>query len=105
MGRYDLGLSDEEFGRLTPERYEALLGRWRVKQRREDARAALIASILANAYRDSEARPDPWRIDDFGLMLAMIPEEIDVAALTEEAKPAPVSAQVAELSSLIAVKE
>lgn len=68
-----MGLSDVEIERLSDEKFLALAERKREADRRADYRAALVASILANANRDSKQRsepfspfefmPDPWPRD------------------------------------------
>lgn len=34
-------------------------------ERRADVRAALVASVIANANRDAKKKPSPFTIDDF----------------------------------------
>lgn len=73
MARYDLGLSDDEFGRLSPAAYGALLARHDLAQRRADARAALSASIAVNQWRGKDEQPID--IEDVIALLALLPEE------------------------------
>ncbi len=80
MAHIDLGLSDDAFGRLSPQQFAALIERWRYRERREDARAALIASTYANIWRDRDSRPEPFTIDEFSALLAVLPEKPDWSA-------------------------
>lgn len=43
----------------------ALWQRWDGDQRRQDYRAGMIASIIANVNRDPKQRPEPWSPEDF----------------------------------------
>lgn len=83
LARIDLGLSAAEFWRMTLRELMGLLDRKLEVRRREiDLPAALIASLFANANRDTEKRAEPFTVDDF---LPRLPwEEVD------EAEPAPV---------------
>jgi hypothetical protein len=49
MARVDLGLTDVEYGRMHPARFAALRARLDLRERRADARAAMIAVALAGA--------------------------------------------------------
>ena len=104
MGRYDLGLTDEEFWRLDPERLNALRARWAADQRRQDARAALVAMMLANIYRDLDERANPFTIDELALQLALLPEELDVEPIITAARVAERS-KIADLLALVPEKE
>jgi hypothetical protein len=59
----ELGLSDEEFLSLPPNRFARLALAWERRERRTDQRFALIACILANIHRGSDQ--DPFEIEDF----------------------------------------
>lgn len=65
FGRYALRLTDAEFGALSPRELQALIDRHDEERFREDWRAALICSVLANISRDSSKRPEPFKISDF----------------------------------------
>lgn len=65
VGVYDLGLTTEEWGRLTPREFRALCERWKQDQKRQDGRVALIAALIANANRDPKRRSKPYQVDDF----------------------------------------
>lgn len=65
VGRVDLGLSEDEFWGLTPLEFDTLLKRNNLKLEREDFRAGIIASTIANANRDPKKKPDPWTAADF----------------------------------------
>jgi hypothetical protein len=99
MAHVDLGLSDDAFGRLSPQQFLALVARWRYRERREDARAALIAMMLGNIYRDAEEHPEPYSVEDFTALLALLPEEQQWPELP---KPDPEKA-MRELSALVAM--
>ncbi|HEX6827137.1 MAG TPA: hypothetical protein VF077_12540 [Nitrospiraceae bacterium] len=64
MERGQLGLSEAEFWGLTFTEANALMEQYRIKEEREDRRAALSAYILANVHRDSQQRPDPWELTE-----------------------------------------
>lgn len=49
MARYDLGLSDEEFGDLTYGLLEALVDRLREDQRKEYLRVGVVAAAVINS--------------------------------------------------------
>lgn len=52
--RFDLKLSDGEFHRLTFRELAALLERHTAQEQRADYRAGVVASILANQWRDKK---------------------------------------------------
>ena len=58
MARYDLGLSDTEFGRLCPATFDALLMRRYEEHKRACYYAGLVAASVynANPYRDRAAK-------------------------------------------------
>ena len=45
--------------------FNALAERYREEQERQDFRAGLICSVLANIYRDSKKRQKPYAPQDF----------------------------------------
>jgi len=76
FGRYDVGLSEEEFWELTPAQYDLLAKRHidhekgkirleEAKLERSDYQAALICCVLANINRDKKKKPTPYKVDDF----------------------------------------
>ena len=65
MGRYDLGLSEEEFWGLTLKEFNALSERYGVNQEWLNYRAALICSVLANIARDPKKKGTPYIPRDF----------------------------------------
>ena len=65
IGRFDLGLSEQEFWRLTLRELAALLKRWRFDQERADWRAGMVASVIANIHRDRKRRSKPFTPQDF----------------------------------------
>lgn len=64
IGRYDLGLGEDDFWSLTPAQFFALRERWRERLFIEDYFTARVAHILTNVHRDHEKRPTPVDIDD-----------------------------------------
>lgn len=65
MARFDLRLTDAEYQRMTPRRLAALIKRKELETTRQDWRAAMIASIIANVNRDPRMRREPFTPDDF----------------------------------------
>lgn len=63
VGRYDLGLGEEEFWRLSPRQFGALLERHNEEQRKEDWRAGMIAATIANALRGKKGKA--YQAEDF----------------------------------------
>lgn len=57
IGRYDLGLSDEEFWRLTPAQFAALCDRMEAEREHAEYCAALVASTVANCNRAEGVEP------------------------------------------------
>lgn len=51
VGRYDLGLTEEEFWGLTPRQYVALLERHEEAMEWEDYRMGVIASTIVNMLK------------------------------------------------------
>lgn len=43
----------------------ALRDAYEARERREDARFALICAVLANCHRDPKRRPQPYQVEDF----------------------------------------
>lgn len=70
IGVGSLGLSSQDFWRLTLAQFNALISRYNDEQRRRDYRAAQICSVLAEIYRDRKKRVKPFSPQDF-----MVPEE------------------------------
>lgn len=68
-----MGLTDAEFRSLDPAQWAALVQRWQWRERRADARAALVAAVIANVNRDPDERPEPFELDDFTPLLAILP--------------------------------
>jgi cytochrome P450 len=51
--------------RLTPREHAAYRDTWRKKERRADRRAAVVAWVIAEIYRDPSKRSAPFEIEDF----------------------------------------
>lgn len=63
MGRYDLNLTEGDFWGLTLKELNALIERNRINQDWLDYRAALVCTVLANAWRGKNVKP--FTTDDF----------------------------------------
>src|ERR1051326_2867207 len=70
---HDFGLTSEEFGRLTPGMFMALLDRRSAQFRRECYLAGLVASTILNVNRHSE-KDRAWSPFDFVPTLQEDPE-------------------------------
>lgn len=44
---------------------DALHESWKARERRDDARFALLCAVLANCHRDPKRRPKPYQVEDF----------------------------------------
>jgi hypothetical protein len=58
--RYDLGLTDEQFWRLTPRQYSYLLKRHRQKSEHEELLAAIIARSVVDFSFCHPAKPSKY---------------------------------------------
>lgn len=58
-------MTPDELARLSPGELAAYRQAWEERQVREDLRAGYIATILANANRDTKKRPRPYQPWDF----------------------------------------
>ena len=67
VGIYDLGLTDEQWRRLTLRKYDALVKRFSNKLEREDIRIANLSAVIynANGVKRKGNNKSPWSIDDF----------------------------------------
>jgi hypothetical protein len=65
VGRYDLGLSEDDFWDLWFNEYDELCKQHLAHEEAEDFRSAQIACLFANAFRDQKKRRSPFTIDDF----------------------------------------
>ena len=65
VARYDLHLEEDDFWRLTPAQFDALHRRHLAAEEREDLRAGIVASTIANANRDPKRRKQPFKPQDF----------------------------------------
>lgn len=84
MARYDLGLSDEDFGDLTYALFEALIKRLEEGERNRYLHTGILATSVINT---SFCRPDnPVKVEDF------VPkdkgEEYDLSKLSAEEQTA-----------------
>ena len=57
VARYDLGLSDREFGELTSVEFEALLDRRTEERNRAQLNAGIVAAAICNAFRGQDSKP------------------------------------------------
>lgn len=58
-------MQEKDFWRLTLKQFCALAGRHTARLEREDYRAALVCSVLANVNRDEKKRRQPFTPEDF----------------------------------------
>jgi len=58
-------MTGAELERLGPAELRELQDAWMERERRLDWRAGVVASIMANAHRDSESCPAPFHPADF----------------------------------------
>ena len=67
VGIYDLGLTDEQWKRLTLRRYDALVKRFSSKLEREDFQIAKLSAVIYNANNVRRKGNDkrPWIADNF----------------------------------------
>jgi hypothetical protein len=63
VGRYDYGLTDDEFWSLNLARYVDLGRRHRERYERECSHAALVCMVLANIHRPKRSKA--FTVDDF----------------------------------------
>ena len=57
IGRYDLGLSDEDFGSLTPALFEALLIRRTAETKQDYLRSGIVAAAVINSSMAAPKEP------------------------------------------------
>jgi hypothetical protein len=65
QARVAYGLSRDEFAHATAADLAALREAREAADRREDARFALVCSVLANCHRDPKRRARPYQVEDF----------------------------------------
>ena len=65
FGRYDLHLSEGDFWALTLKELDALSERRKDGQEWLDYRAALICTVMSNAWRDTKKKSKPFEPGDF----------------------------------------
>lgn len=58
-------MQEKDFWRLTLRQFSSLVSRHIIHQEREDYRAALVCSVLANVNRDEKKRRQPFTPEDF----------------------------------------
>ena len=64
-GRFDLGLTEDEFWNLTLKEFNALSARFKDAQDWQNYRAAMICCVVANTVRTKTKKPLPWVPSDF----------------------------------------
>ncbi len=62
---YIIGLKPWEFWQLTLTEWTRMAEGYMAREERNDYRAALICSVLANIHRDEKRRREPYRPQDF----------------------------------------
>ena len=60
-----MGLTSEEFWKLTLVQFNAMCKRFQSREERMDFHAGLICSVLANINRDPKRKTDPYTAKDF----------------------------------------
>jgi hypothetical protein len=65
IGRFDLGLSEEEFWALTPRKFRALLKRLNRRERENEWLNARIIATIYNVNLDPKKRTKPYQAEDF----------------------------------------
>lgn len=90
VGIYDLGLTNEQWERLTLRRYDALVKRFSNKLEREDLRIAKLSAVAYNANRVKRKGNNkrPWSVDDFmGRKTKIMPwqQQLQVAEMLNKA--------------------
>lgn len=60
---------------MGPAEIHALRRAWVLREQRLDYRAGVVASLIANAHRDQDARPSPFLPEDFFPSLAELRPE------------------------------
>ena len=63
VGRYDLGLTEEEFWHLTPRQFAALMERHEEAQEWEDYRAGVVACTIVNMLKTKGGKT--YKPEDF----------------------------------------
>ena len=63
-GKFDLGLSDEEFWGMTPKEFRVLGDRADYQTALLDYRAGVVASVIANT-QGKKSTGDPFTVEDF----------------------------------------
>jgi hypothetical protein len=61
----EIGLSLSEYYNLTPRRFFNIRDRYIDREIRHARQANVISVLFANANRDQEAKPEPFKLDDF----------------------------------------
>lgn len=96
MGVYDLGLTSDQFWGLTLAQFGALIDRHVVRERQEDYRPGVLASVIwnANPFIKGKAK-QPWNFfPSLKVVEAETPRRESTAeqmlAILEKAYPAPI---------------
>lgn len=71
----ELGLTPGQLADFDPEDFPPLFEAWKRRQEREDYRAGVVASILANVHRDSKTTPPYSPASFFSSLADMFPPD------------------------------
>ena len=94
IGRYDLGLTDDEFGVLTPGLLEALLDRKQAESKQDYFRTGLISAAVINTSMAAPKRP----VSALDFVPGEKPKEKDLSTMTGEEAEAEILAQFSKKS-------
>lgn len=65
IARFDLGLTDKEFGKLTLKKFEALLDRKMEADKRERLNFGIVAAMIYNCAPFADEKREPMKATDF----------------------------------------
>ena len=60
-----MGLTPEQFGRLSPPEFKSMYEAWKIREERTDRRIGRLCAIIANVNRDPKKRKEPFTEEDF----------------------------------------
>ena len=80
MARYDLGISDTEFGELTPHLFDLLLQRKQAQDKQEYYRAGIIAAAVVNFSMGHPDKP----VSPMDFVPGVKKKDFDLSTMTPE---------------------
>lgn len=75
------GVAEADFWELTPRLLVCLVEAREQREKRQDFRFGVLASVMANLQRDAKTKSEPWAPADFFGSLAEAVREMDDAEL------------------------